>query len=312
MENEPLISIIIPTFNRAYLISETIDSILAQTYQNWECIIVDDGSTDNTEALIKEYLKKDGRFQYFIRPPYLSKGVSSSRNYGLEKSKGELINFFDSDDLMLSGFLKERIEIFMQHPETDVVFCAYKCFYENGLRNKIYNGEFSGDIIDDLLNSRVSFGPLCFLIKKTVLEGLRFDPEIHSSEDTDFFFNLFVSKDLVIRNVSEILYHVRRHEHSIVSKLDKKGESISSLFTVNTKILRYSIKHKKDSGIRKYKKRCLMNFKIMADNKNFSLAFKHLFSFNEIRYKDRMKLFLLLISIMLTGKGSYKIKNLNI
>src|SRR5690606_34746706 len=134
-------------------------------YQNWECIIVDDGSTDNTEALIKEYLKSDGRFQYFIRPPNLPKGVSNSRNYGLEKSNGELINFFDSDDIMLTGFLKKRIEIFMRYPETDVIFCAFKCFYENGLRNKIYNGKFSGDIIDDLLNSRVSFGPQSFLLK---------------------------------------------------------------------------------------------------------------------------------------------------
>jgi glycosyltransferase involved in cell wall biosynthesis len=312
MEKEPLVSIIIPTYNRAYLISETMNSVLAQTYQNWECIIVDDGSTDNTEALIKEYSKKDGRFQYFIRPPDLPKGVSNSRNFGLEKSKGELINFFDSDDIMLTGFLKKRIEVFMQYPETDVVFCAFKCFNENTLRDKIYNGAFSGDIIDDLLNSKVSFGPLCFLIKKAALEGLRFDPEIHSSEDTDFFFNLFVSKDLVIRNVSEILYHVRRHEHSIVSNLDKKGGSISSMLTVNKKLLHYSIKQKKDYGIIKYKKRCLLNFKIMADNKNFYLAFKHLFSFNDIRYKDRIKLFLILILILLTGKGSYKIKNLNI
>ncbi len=310
--NNPLVTIIIPTYNRAHLIGETLNSIIVQTYQNWECIITDDGSTDNTEALIKEYSKKDGRFQYIIRPPYLSKGVSNSRNYGLEKSKGELINFFDSDDLMLPGFLKERVEVFIQYPETDVIFCAFKCFYKDGLRDKIYNGEFSGDIIDDLLNSRVSFGPLCFLIKKAVLEGLRFDPEIHSSEDTDFFFNLFISKDLVVRNVSEILYHVRRHEHSIVSKLDKKGESISSLLTVNKKILHYSIYHQKKSGIKKYKRRCLMNFKIMADNKNFSLAFKHLFSFNDIGYKDRMKLFLLLVLTMISGKGSYKIKNLKI
>lgn len=303
-----LISIIIPTYNRAYLIKQTIDSIIKQTYQNWECIIVDDGSTDNTEDLIKEYLKKDRRFKYYIRPPYILKGVSNCRNYGLEKANGKFINFFDSDDIMLPGFLKERIEVFIQHPETDVVFCAFKCFYETGLRNQIYNGEYSGDIIDDLLNSRVSFGPLCFLIKKSVLEGLRFDPEINSSEDTDFFFNLFVSKDLVVRNVSEVLYHVRRHDQSIVSKLDKKGKSISSMLTVNKKLLRYSIMHKKDGGIRKYKKRCLMNFKIMADNKNFYLAFKHLFSFNDIGYKDRMRLFLLLVYIMITGKGAYRFK----
>ena len=68
MKKEPLVSVIIPTYNRAHLIGETLDSVLAQTYQNWECIIVDDGSSDDTDEVIGEYVKKDNRFKYYHRP----------------------------------------------------------------------------------------------------------------------------------------------------------------------------------------------------------------------------------------------------
>ena len=75
--NLSLISIIIPTYNRAHLISETLDSILAQTYLNWECIVVDDGSTDTTADVMREYIKKNSRFQYHQRPDNRKKGPNS-------------------------------------------------------------------------------------------------------------------------------------------------------------------------------------------------------------------------------------------
>ncbi|HEY4538836.1 MAG TPA: glycosyltransferase family 2 protein, partial [Faecalibacter sp.] len=111
MTNQPLVSIIIPTFNRADLIGETLDSIIEQNYQNWECIVVDDGSTDNTEEILMRYQIKDNRFSYYKRPKFLLKSGNSCRNYGFEKSSGELIVFFDSDDVMLQDFLSSRINM---------------------------------------------------------------------------------------------------------------------------------------------------------------------------------------------------------
>ena len=102
-----LVSIIIPTYNRAHLIGETLDSILAQTYTNWECIIIDDGSSDDTLEVIDNYIKKDNRFQYYRRPVERSKGPNVCRNFGYELSKGEYINWFDSDDVMLPTFLEK-------------------------------------------------------------------------------------------------------------------------------------------------------------------------------------------------------------
>lgn len=106
--SSPLVSIIIPTYNRAHLIGETLDSVLAQTYQNWECIVVDDGSTDGTDEVMAAYMAKDTRFQYHHRPKDRLPGGNAARNYGFEVSKGEYIQWFDSDDLMLPEFINEK------------------------------------------------------------------------------------------------------------------------------------------------------------------------------------------------------------
>lgn len=108
--NEPLISIIIPTYNRAHLISEALDSVLMQTYTNWECIIVDDGSTDSTEVIVNHYLSIDSRFQYHKRPINYKSGANGARNYGAKLSNSRFLIFLDSDDLLIDNALKNRIK----------------------------------------------------------------------------------------------------------------------------------------------------------------------------------------------------------
>src|SRR5690554_1580908 len=122
MNNLPLVSIIIPTFNRAHLIGETLDSVLAQTYHNWECIVVDDGSTDNTDEVMAEYMARDARFQYHHRPEDRLPGGNAARNYGFEVSKGEYIQWFDDDDVMKAKFLEIKINKFTQ--QNQFVICS--------------------------------------------------------------------------------------------------------------------------------------------------------------------------------------------
>jgi glycosyltransferase involved in cell wall biosynthesis len=112
--NQPLYSIVIPTYNRAYLIAETLDSVLNQTYSNWECIVVDDGSNDNTANLVKSYIKKDHRFSYLQRPKQKQNGGNAARNYGLKQSKGDFVIFLDSDDLLTVNCLEVRNEILLE------------------------------------------------------------------------------------------------------------------------------------------------------------------------------------------------------
>ncbi len=119
----PLVSIIIPTYNRYAFLGETLESLKTQLYQNWECIIVDDGSTDYTEELVHFYFLRDERIRYYRRPDSLAKGANSCRNYGFEISKGQYINWFDDDDLMLPNFLSERIDYL--NLGLEIIICSF-------------------------------------------------------------------------------------------------------------------------------------------------------------------------------------------
>jgi glycosyltransferase involved in cell wall biosynthesis len=120
-----LISIIIPIFNRQHLIEETLNSIKAQTYTNWECIIVDDGSTDDTYNVTSNLIKGDNRFQLYNRPLDFAKGPSSCRNYAITKMTGDFIQFFDSDDVMHPNHLQLKIEAIKTY---DFVICQLQEF----------------------------------------------------------------------------------------------------------------------------------------------------------------------------------------
>ena len=134
MDN-PLVSIIIPTYNRAHLIGETLDSVLAQTYTNWECIIVDDGSTDNTDEVVDNYIKRDARFQFHHRPPDRLAGGNAARNYGFEMSKGEYVNWFDDDDIMCQNKLGVQVNELVN---SNYVFSVCQTLvFENTLDNII-------------------------------------------------------------------------------------------------------------------------------------------------------------------------------
>src|SRR5690554_3213021 len=103
MPNTPLISIIVTCYNQASYIDETLNSVLNQTYQNWECIIVNDGSTDTTEEVVSKWLKKDNRFQYIAST---NKGVSNARNVGIEKAMGTYILPLDGDDVFGTHYVE--------------------------------------------------------------------------------------------------------------------------------------------------------------------------------------------------------------
>ena len=116
---QPLVSIIIPTFNSSKYLKATLNSVLSQTYTNWECILVDDGSIDLTETISINYQERDQRFQLYKRPEDLPKGSSSARNFGVTKAKGEYVIFLDADDLLATTCLENRVAQFQQNPDCD-------------------------------------------------------------------------------------------------------------------------------------------------------------------------------------------------
>jgi glycosyltransferase involved in cell wall biosynthesis len=114
-----LVSVVIPTYNRAGKVVESIESVRAQTYSRWELIVVDDGSTDSTPEDIACRFGKDSRIQYVAQA---NRGASAARNRGIALAKGEVIAFLDSDDLYFPGFLAAHLSVYQNHPSADVVF----------------------------------------------------------------------------------------------------------------------------------------------------------------------------------------------
>jgi glycosyltransferase involved in cell wall biosynthesis len=234
----PLVSIIIPTYNRSALIEETLESILAQTYINWECIIVDDGSTDATGKVINEYIKRDNRFQYYSRPIDTIKGANTCRNYGFELSKGEYIKWFDSDDVMLPNLLEKQILSFDKNVDVSVCKLIY---YDINLGISIKeNTIFSKYLIEDYFTGKIAFyisGPLWkrrFLENQTDL----FDVSITNLDDWDFNLRMLYQKPKIVY-LEEALIKYRIHETSLSQEINKLNfDEIQSEFRAREKHLK--------------------------------------------------------------------------
>lgn len=129
-----LVSVIIPVYNVEKYLKKCLNSVLKQTYNNCEIIIVNDGSLDNSQSIIENYAKKHKRIKYFIKS---NGGLSDARNYGLSKAKGEYIAFLDSDDYFEKDMIETMIK-YMEKENYDIVFCDINNVYENNNIKKVY------------------------------------------------------------------------------------------------------------------------------------------------------------------------------
>lgn len=185
------ISVIVPTYNRADLISETIESILNQTYKNFELIIVDDGSTDNTEEVIRKF--KDSRIKYIKTDNW--GGPARPRNTGIKKAKGEYIAFCDDDDIWLPEKLEKQIRVFQISNETAMLYTRFKTIEGDVISNRIFpeNGKYkSGNIFKSLyLRSFIACSSV--VVKRSVLDQVGLfntDPNLIAIEDTDLWLRI--------------------------------------------------------------------------------------------------------------------------
>ena len=137
-----LVSIIIPTYNRAATIGNTIDSFIAQTFNDWEMLVVDDHSTDNTKEVIESYIKQDPRIHYLLNER--KKGAQGARNTGVLASKNEWIVIFDSDDYAHPGFLSSLVRLIDDN--VDVISCDLNAIHIDTDKNEIMEGGGDGYI----------------------------------------------------------------------------------------------------------------------------------------------------------------------
>ncbi len=191
-----LISIIIPTFNRADIIKETLDSVLAQTYEDWECIIVDDHSIDNTQTVIKEYQESDSRFQFFVRPNSKNKGANSCRNYGIKKSKGRYIVFLDSDDLLAANCLENRVETFNKSKNFDMLIFSMGHFETKDncyivQKRTLINLEREKTLIEFIFGSQLPWSNTRPIYKSSIFDTkIGFNEKMQNFQDDEFHIRL--------------------------------------------------------------------------------------------------------------------------
>ena len=189
MLKKTLISIIIPVFNREKLIVRTLESVKNQTYTNWECIIVDDGSTDNTLNVIDSFTSRDKRFQ--IISHHHVGNANILRNIGINKAKGEYIAMLDSDDFWDVNYLESRLA---NIKDNHLIFGGDRCIYENNITSTL-----SRDKIEEespfyfVFYSKVPKSTPSIFFNKNIFSNVKFDERLTRHQDYDFLIQVFLN-----------------------------------------------------------------------------------------------------------------------
>ena len=147
---QPLISIIIPSYNRADIIAETLSSVKQQTYPHWECLVVDDHSTDATHEIVTEFCQQEKRFTYRVNE--ITKGAQGSRNTGLQHAKGDFLLFLDSDDILTASCLTQRISVAAENRGYD-----FYCFPTGVFKKQLYDSNLVWNILNKEANDLFRF-----------------------------------------------------------------------------------------------------------------------------------------------------------
>jgi len=186
----PLVSIIIPAYNAARYIKETLDSALAQTYPNIEVIVIDNASTDTTREVLKPYIEK-GAIMYF----HLSenKAASGARNVGIKNAHGEFVAFLDSDDIFSPTKIEHQIEYLLDHPDCGVCYCGIWHFYDTDPGTLLTLGYeyYSGNEVFPHIIRKNFINPLSVVMRKSVIDRVGvFDEHYRKVEDWEYWIRL--------------------------------------------------------------------------------------------------------------------------
>ena len=220
-ESKTLISIIVPIYNVENYLRQCLDSIISQTYQNFECLLINDGSPDNSADICREYVSKDSRFRYFEKE---NGGVSSARNFGIECSKGQYITFIDSDDWVDSDYLEVLYRALIEE-QADIAISTYKQFnmddncyyvhsYQRGYDRKVFT---NAELVDSLpllyrYDSTYNFVS-CKLVSREILKYIRFNLSTSYGEDMEFWYKLYLtSRKIVYENKDTYIYRTNNDD----------------------------------------------------------------------------------------------------
>lgn len=209
------VSVITPTYNCARFIGETIESVINQSYQNWEMIIVDDCSSDNTEEIVNEFIKKDDRIKYYKLEQ--NSGAAIARNKAMEIASGKYMAFLDSDDVWTIDKLKRQIK-FMEDNNFNITCTSYQQIDENGLLlDKVIKTKVKVDYNGVLLNCPVGNSTVMYNVENL---GKFEVPNIRKRNDDALWLKM-LKKEKYIYGINDILMRYRIRSNSISrNKLD--------------------------------------------------------------------------------------------
>lgn len=233
---EPLVSIVIPLFNKETWIAQTLASVYNQKYGNWECIIVDDGSTDQSSNEAAEFMKSHPANWVLVN--IANSGQTFARNYGIEISKGDLIAFLDADDLWHPDKLKSQVELFLINPELELVLSSYVIFRENQYRGfRFVLHQSANKLVEDWLNMR-GFGGLIEstgLIKRdTLSEFGNFPVSLSMTSGLDLSLKIVRSRQTMVTRTPYVYYRLsddQFHKNEDILKTDLEITSLTHSLT---------------------------------------------------------------------------------
>jgi len=210
----PTVSFITPCYNQAEYLPESLESILKQEYQDWECIIVNDGSPDNVEEIALEWCSKDSRFKYLYKD---NTGISDTRNYAIQRAEGEYIVPLDGDDLIEPLFLKEGIDVFRKNPDTKLVYSNTLIFGTVNRKTESPPFVYKNMYIENQIPNTAIFKKKDFQLTSGYNLNMK-----AGLEDWDFWLTLLKPDDKVVK-LDGFYYHYRTKEVSRSTLIDKQN-----------------------------------------------------------------------------------------
>ncbi len=245
-------SIIIPMYNAEKTIENTIESVVLQSYINYEIIIVNDGSTDNSINICKKMKKKYDQITLLNKK---NGGVSSARNFGLKKASGDFICFLDSDDKYEQGFLL-KINNKLIKEDADLCYCGYSSFLSNN-STKITKEYYKEECLKYYFLNKLKLQTSCFVIRNSIIQKnkLSFTDKLSWGEDFEFFSKaIFHSKKIIFLKENLVLYN---NNASNVKLSNFKINKIDDDYFVINKII-------KEMQLSKSEKSALLNYRLPA------------------------------------------------
>lgn len=210
--NSPKVSIIVPCYNQAHFLNDSLQSVLNQIFDAWECIIVNDGSPDNTEEVAQKWCAKDARFKYIKKT---NGGLSSARNAGIAISRGDFILPLDADDLIHQDYLQKLLPVIENNDAIEVVSC-YSIFFRDTIDNVVNTRKPTGTTIDALLYENMIMATSLYRKESWNRVGGYDESMKDGFEDWDFWISI-LKDGAEFKIVPEFLFYYRKAAASMLT-----------------------------------------------------------------------------------------------